>query len=378
MNILETLLDRRWILKSKEKDLYYKIKDELPAIKRFLTEKLGYQVIINPYLIKLEKLPAVPQKWMGILEFSDKIEYTFLCLILMFLEDKETEEQFVLSELTEYIQSHYQEESIDWTLYHYRRHLVKVIKFCIVNGMMETNDGTEEGFARDNTNEVLYENTGVSRYFMRNFTQNIMNYQSPIEFQKEEWIDLEEDRGIVRRQRVYRQLLMSPAMYKTEDSEEDFAYIRHYRNLIQGDLEEMLDCELQVHRTSAFLILGEHCGMGRCFPEENTISDISLLISQIIHEKVNNGELCIPPDERLKIPSEKFQNIVEQCKERFGAGMIKTYREMTTGEFIKTIKNYMIQLELIEEHKEDIWVNPILGKLTGSYPSDFVIEKKKG
>ena len=54
MNVLETLLDRRWILKSKEKDLYYKIKDELPAIKRFLTEKLGYQVIINPYLIKLK------------------------------------------------------------------------------------------------------------------------------------------------------------------------------------------------------------------------------------------------------------------------------------------------------------------------------------
>ena len=76
MNVLETLLDRRWILKSKEKDLYYKIKDELPAIKRFLTEKLGYQVIINPYLIKLEKLPAVPQKWMGIL-FSIIISIVF-------------------------------------------------------------------------------------------------------------------------------------------------------------------------------------------------------------------------------------------------------------------------------------------------------------
>ena len=85
MNVLETLLDRRWILKSKEKDLYYKIKDELPEIKRFLTEKLGYQVIINPYLIKLEKLPAVSQTRMGILEFSAQFDYTFLFLIFIFL-----------------------------------------------------------------------------------------------------------------------------------------------------------------------------------------------------------------------------------------------------------------------------------------------------
>ena len=41
------------------------------------------------------------------------------------------------------------------------------------------NDGSEENFARDDTSEVLYENTGVSRYFMKNFTQDIMGYTTP-------------------------------------------------------------------------------------------------------------------------------------------------------------------------------------------------------
>ena len=72
-------------------------------------------------MIKVEKLPAAAENWMGISEFCDPIEYVFFCLVLMFLEDKEAEDQFVLSELTEYVQSQYREEQIDWTIYRYRR-----------------------------------------------------------------------------------------------------------------------------------------------------------------------------------------------------------------------------------------------------------------
>ena len=179
MRALEILLERRWILKSREKELYYQIKDELGTVKKFLMEKLGYQVIVNPYLVKVEKMPAIPENWMGIQEFTRKIEYVFFCMILMFLEEKEAEEQFVLSELTEYIQGQYREEQIDWTVYQYRRHLIKVIKYCVNCGILNLNDGSEENFARDDTSEVLYENTGVSRYFMKNFTQDIMGYTTP-------------------------------------------------------------------------------------------------------------------------------------------------------------------------------------------------------
>ena len=59
---------------------------------------------------------------MGILEFEDKPEYIFFCLILMFLE--ESEEQFLLSTLTEYIQSNDRKEAVDWTISSMRRHLI--------------------------------------------------------------------------------------------------------------------------------------------------------------------------------------------------------------------------------------------------------------
>ena len=378
MKVLEVLLNNRWILKSRDRELYYQVKEALASgeEKKFLREKLGYQVLINPYMIKVEKLPAAAENWMGISEFCDLIEYVFFCLVLMFLEDKEAEDQFVLSELTEYVQSQYREEQIDWTIYRYRRHMIRVMKYCVACGILNVNDGTEEGFAKDDTSEVLYENTGVSRYFMKNFTQDIMGYTVPKDFEKEEWIDLDEDRGIIRRQRVYRRLLMTMGMYRDGDTEEDFAYVRNYRNMIQGELSEMFPCELQVHSSSAFLILEENCRLGRTFPEENTLSDIVLLLYQLLQEEIRTGRVEVPLDEQIRLPKENFQRLVEKCKEQFGVGFNKTYREMTFAEFYREVYDYMENLMMIEQAYGDIYIRSAAGKIMGKYPEDFGKEDK--
>lgn len=371
MNALEILLSRRWILKSRDRELYYQMKDEVGKLKKFLTEKMGYQVIINPYLVKVEKLPAKAERWMGIVDFTAPIEYAFFCLILMFLEDKEAEEQFVLSELTEYVQGQYREEQIDWTRYSYRRHMIKVMKYCVNIGILNVDDGSEENFARDDSSEVLYENTGTSRYFMRNFTQDITDYTDYTDFQKAEWIGVDEERGIVRRQRVYRSLFMTMGMYRTEENEEDFAYVKNYRNMIQGELEELFPCELQVYRSSAYLVLGEECRMGRCLPEENTLSDIVLLLGQLIREKVEHRIFCLQTDETVRLSQEEYRGLIEECKKRFDSGFIKTYREMTTGDFYREISSYLLNLELVEKQREDIIIRPVLGRVIGKYPTDF-------
>lgn len=371
MNAFETLLNRRWILKSREKELYYQLRDELGGIKKFLTEKLGYQVIVNPYLIKVEKMPAEAKPWMGIQEFQDRIQYVFLCLILSFLEDKEAEEQFVLSELTEYIQAQYREEQIDWTSYAFRRHLIRVMKFCVSCGMIEVDDGSEENFAKNERGEVLYENTGASRYFMKNFTRNIMEYTRPEDFAEDEWIDVNTDRGIARRQRVYRKLLMNLGVYRTGEADEDFAYIKNYRNLIAGELEELMDCEVQVHRNSAFLILGESGGLGRCFPEEKTLSDIALLCNALIQEKVKSGYWELPADECIRVSEEEFRGVTEECRKRYGSGFIKTYREMTSGDFYQEVKAYLESVELIEARGKQVVIWPAAGKIAGQYPWDY-------
>ena len=371
MKPLEVLLSKRWILKNRDKELYYQLKDEIGKSRDFLTEKLGYQAIVTPNLIKLEKIPAYAQNWMGIQEFSDHLEYIFLCMILMFLEERDSGEQFVLSMLTEYIQGNIKEEQIDWTIYNYRRHLVKVMKYCVKVGILEIDDGSEDNFMKSDKGEVLYQNTGASRYFMKNFSRDISDYQKQEDFLKEEWIGMNEDRGIIRRQRVYRSLLMSPGIYLNDDTEEDFAYVRHYRGMIQEELDRFFDCELQVHKTSAFLVMGEDSNLGKSFPEENTLSDIVLLWCGLFRQKINDGDIEVPVGEDIVISTQQFVAISEECKRRYGNGWIKTYREMTMGEFCNKLKEYMIIMEMIKEIYDQIMIYPIVGKVEGCYPKDF-------
>lgn len=131
MNELEVLLNKRWVLKSKDKEIYYKIRDSLGELRKFSREKLGCQIIDNSILIKMEKIPVIPETFMGIQKFTSKEEYAYLCIFLMFLEDKDTQEQFILSQLTEYLSANLPGEITDWTLYTNRRKLIRVLRFAV-------------------------------------------------------------------------------------------------------------------------------------------------------------------------------------------------------------------------------------------------------
>ena len=71
MKELEVLLSKRWILKSRDKEMYYKLRDALGELHKFTTEKMGCQIIDNS-LIKMEKIPVIPESFYGIMKFSSK------------------------------------------------------------------------------------------------------------------------------------------------------------------------------------------------------------------------------------------------------------------------------------------------------------------
>ena len=51
------------------------------------------------------KIPAHAEAFMGIEEFTDLKDYCILCVLLMYLEDKAEGEQFLLSELIDYVET---------------------------------------------------------------------------------------------------------------------------------------------------------------------------------------------------------------------------------------------------------------------------------
>lgn len=375
MNVLEELMNQRWISKRKEREKYYRIKDEVGNLKEFIREKLGYRLIENGMLIKLEKIPGEALPWMGIDEFSDQKEYAFFSLILMFLEDKEVEEQFVLSQLTEYIAAQYPGEGIEWTVYENRRKLIRVMKYAMKQGMFLNNDGSEENFAVELETEALYENTGLSKYFTRNFTRDISEYTKVEDFFQSEWMDMDEDRGLVRKQRVYRKLLLTPGVYKEKEKDEDFAYIKNYRSSIEHDLKSVMDCTLQVHKTSAYVLIGENGNLGKVFPGNNSVSDAILLLFYMIQQKVSGGTLKLNVDETILLSEPEMRELLVECKRRFGAGFAKKYREdLSEQEFATIIIRELEQLDMIriDDVTKDVVIMPIAGKISGMYPEAYL------
>lgn len=379
MKELDLLLENFWIIKETDKELYYKIKDAIPKFKQFIEEKLGYKLIVNPYLLKLEKLPGKSEVWMGIQDFEDKLEYAILCTILIFLEDKGAGDQFVLSELTDFISANFpQTEKLDWTIFRHRKHLVKVLRFSAEVGFIKVDDGDEKDFMEAVETEVLYESTGLSRYFMRNFTGNITEYTCREDFENSEWLNTAQDRGIVRRNRVYRRLVMSPALYSSGEDDSDFAYIRNFRAVIQNDLEDLLGAKLHIHKSSAYLFIESTKSAYRdVFPNTKNISDLVLILNRLIIEKLENSEIKRKDDDSITVSKIWFAKLVKELRDECLHNCSKEFREMTEEKLNSEIIIFMKSFSMIEvdELDKEIKILPAVGKLTGKYKD--ALEKYK-
>lgn len=368
MNLIEELVNKRWILKSKESETYYKIKDNAKEIRKKIQEKFGYALIINPYLIKLEKIPGKAEAWMGIQEFQTLHEYQMFCYLLMYLEDKEVEDQFTLSEISEYIQVQFPSKEIDLTKFHIRKEIVRVLKYALKMNLFIQNDGNEDWFLQDENANALYENTGISRYFIRNFTTDIMDYNSPEDFLNSEWIGMDEDRGIVRRQRIYRRLLLSCGVYKSNGKDdEDFNYLRNYRRNIEHDFQSLFSCELHLHASSAYLNLLDDCSMGKVFPSRSTKDDILLLAHHTIYERVKKHLWEFDANEQLYIDLDEYLKAIQQMIKQQLDKLPKTYQAQGVDSLAMMVLNYAQQLGFVELQGEKLLMYPVHGKLIGEF-----------
>ncbi|MCD8118861.1 MAG: TIGR02678 family protein [Lachnospiraceae bacterium] len=370
---LELLLNRRWVLKSEDKEAYYRVRDSIGELRRFVSDKLGCQIIDNSLLVKMEKIPAAPESFMGIEEFSSTEEYAFFCILLMFLEDRDAEEQFILSQLTEYLSANMPGQGVDWTIYTTRRHLIRVLRYAVDQGILKVTDGSDDLFMENPDGEVLYENTGVSRYFMRHFSRDITDYRQPSDFEKSEWFEMDEDRGMARRNRVYRRLLFTPGMYRENCPEEDFEYLKYYGRRLTEDLEQNFDCRVHIHKSSAFVLMGEESRMGRGFPGNNAMSDILLLCFSEIQERVRSGVWMASKNEVVRVDQTEFERMLKSLKAEYGAGFPKNYRELPDGEFVQEVMAEMERWTVLsrEEDTHQVIIWPAAGKLAGRFPKDY-------
>lgn len=369
---LDYLLHHFWVLRKEEPTMYQLIRERQKVLQRYVNDKLGLQLHVRQHFIKLEKVPISPERWMGIQDFQTPMDYMIFCYALAFIEGKSIEEQFLLSELCEEIGAiSYEQVELDWTLYQHRKSLIRVMKVLVDLHLIETIDGDVQRFDHHEEQEVLYEVTVYSRYFMRVHPEELTSLDNAQQLLALEHQYASEDE---RRKRVYRQLFMTPAIYRKGSQDQDFAYIRSFRNRISDDIEKHSDLKLHVFKNVAFLSITEPKKHYELFPNTKSVTDIILQLSRYLHDHLQqyrpreNGDIVLTEGQ--------LNGIFEELREQYGEGWSKLYRDKSIAAVRQEVVEELIHWCMASVEEGFIAIQPLLGVLAGTYPSDYKREEQ--
>lgn len=376
MKEVRTLFEKFWICKDTEKETYYKVKRDIPNFQRFVREQLGWKLIHTEKLLKLEKKPAHAEPFMGIEEFTDIRDYCILCVVLMYLEDMEEQRQFLLSELIHYVETRLSAYmTVDWTSFTQRKSLVRVLQYMEKLQMLRVYEGQSESFGQEAGQEVLYENTGLSKYFASSFPVDISGYESWRDFETADFDELEENRGAARINRVYRQLAVCPAMYWDGNEDADAYYLKNQRQWVGKYLEENLGGNLDIYKNMACLTLEESDCWGAVHPRDAMLPELVLLLCGMIREQVETGRLQKKENECICLTKKEFADFLFSAKEQWQSGWSKEYREMEKEKLLRGVLEYMKNWMLLKVVDDQVILLPAVGRTAGVYPEDFNVDR---
>ncbi|MCI5494679.1 MAG: TIGR02678 family protein [Lachnospiraceae bacterium] len=372
MNEIRTLMEKFWICRDSDKETFYKVKSDIPNFQRFIRDQLGWKLIHTEKLLKLEKRPAHAEAFMGINEFTDIRDYCILCVVLMYLEDAEEGKQFLLSELIDYVETQLKIYlPVDWTSFTQRKSLVRVLQYMERLQMLRVYEGKSESFSQEAGQEVLYENTGYSKYFTSSFTTDISGYESWRDFEKTDFEEFQENRGSWRINRVYRQLAVCPAFYWNSTEDADALYLKNQRQWVGKYLQENMGGNLDIYRNAAFLTLETDDCYGTVHPRDAQISESVLIICAEIQRRLTEGKLELREDESIAMTRQEFSKIVTDSRNKWKNAWSKEYCEMDEDRLVDAILKYMTDWMMVRSVEERIIVLPAVGRLAGQYPSDY-------
>ena len=359
---LELLLNNFIITKESNKEDYYKIKSKIKKLREFTTNKLGCDIIINSSLIKLEKIPSVIDNTFKIEDFSSMKDYCLLTIMIMFLEDKAKNEQFILSNLTNFIENtvatiQNKEISIDFKDYSTRKSLVDVLKYITKLGIIKLIDGNDNLFKDAIDTEVLYENTGISHYIIRQFKDDIFSFNKPVDF-----LNTTNTEEILSKKRyyTYRSLMFYPNFSYSDFDVDIYNYFINYRNRIITDLKDLLDGDLLIYNNVALLTTVEKNSRVTFPNSRKVLHDIVLLVNDyIINEK-----------DYLNLEKFEFEQLLKKVHEENNKYFSKEFREMRENTFLEIIEETMKKFKLLKIENNMYKFSPVIYLTSGNYPKE--------
>lgn len=330
---MNALLNRPWITKENDQQLYYWIKEQYKELRDWFTDYTGYSLIINSKLAKLDKVPVVAFPWMGFQEFREPLDYALFTYSLWFLESKGEGEQFLLTDLVRDIKDYMNEGGmeVDWRNYFQRLAMARALKKLKSLDIIRAVDGQESEWAnKADNNDVLYECTTYSQYILRTFPNVLTSYTNIDDLNEvTTYGDSTSEHNRRIEHRLYRRFLLEPIVLDSA-LQNDSIYLQPQKNRIIKQLKSTFGWEGSKYREGLLFFEPEMMAESEVFPTLSSISDLTLLLLGEVRKQVNDPgtKMKIEFDGSIRITKNEIEQILLHLKEMYGEYWINDYRKM--------------------------------------------------
>lgn len=356
---IRVLIEKFWITREGNEELFYLIKDNEPDIKNFFRETLRYHLISTHDLIKLEKVPVTTYPWMGNKEiktqkiFQHKRDFVFLFCLLAFLEGKGKEDQFSLQDICEALQGYYpqtdeQEPTIiiwkEGAGYKNRLSLIRVLKYASHMELIRIIDQDVEDFSGDANHDVLFERTLYLSHFIRSIKEsesihNFNDFTNSLKRENEEHVDA--------KHRYYRRLFFEPIVYNHELSAEELAYVKNQYHHIENNVNRYTDYEYERYQNNTMLVKKEEVTGEVLHPSSSMLSTLVLQLATYVLE--HPQKFTFNATSQIEVSINDLEQILSKLKETNGKKWTKTFRTAETRSLRKQLTDYLLDWKFATE-----------------------------
>jgi uncharacterized protein (TIGR02678 family) len=375
---VHALLNRPWILKEEDPELYFAVKDYYEELRDWFMDVAGFPLIVTRNLAKLERTPVVPFPWMGFEEFREVRDYVFFTYALWYLEGKTEMDQFLLSDLVEEVREQMAAGGLeaDWRHYHHRLSMARALKKLVALGVLVLVDGDESEWAQNESKNALYECSPHTRYVLRRFPQDLTSYRTMEELTDPiSYADTPDGANARKRHRVFRRFLLEPVVLDKHWDAESLPYVLMQRRYIMDQMQRMLGMEGRRYREGLLFFHPELTGEAELFPTLSGVSDLVLLVAGELRRQLHqeDGSRYAEPDGSVRLERSELEGILLRLHERYGPYWSKEFRESSSAELAELIFEHMEQWRLGErEDANHFLVSPVVARWNAEYASaDF-------
>jgi uncharacterized protein (TIGR02678 family) len=369
------LLDRVAVSAAEDDTAFRRIRAAIDDVRAWYARRTGWPTIITRDMIRTVKTPSVAHVGQGFEWVSEALDYELFVWILWYGESFATD-QFVFSGLVGEVEVRtaelHGEGHFTWDRLDHRRALKRAAMALEDLGAIREVDGSVSAYAEERSEDALYEFTGVARHLHVSLHGEL--YEAIVTRGEVDVLaDLVDD-AADDEQRLYRTLLLSPALYAHHDPAA-FALLRSRdrRERIAADLRDHLGWDLEVTRGYACLLRPARDSQGRAtFPVRSADAHIVLLLCGLVREQVASGAL-VPDDlDAVVVTRAWLEARIVGLQHEFGEAWGRTVARRSLDELIDGVVSFMCGWALMERtaSADVLRILPLAARWEAAYTDD--------